>query len=223
MAEKKRKHFNKAIVFGSVLATPEIKYNQNGKPFTSFQLQCPNDLHGNVRPYGKIWGDRAENFVEEISAGDKIRLDGNLQQYTKTSEEGPEEVMSNFTFFSWRPCTEKEAKELRAVFVLVGEVVAIDTVKEEETEYLAVSVSIYREPTEDREEREEIYLLYAELGKGIPVLLPGVTVNISGVMEQAENYFGQGGKMRPVIKELKVIPAMVQQRAGHDMDDEVPF
>lgn len=57
MSERKRRHFNKATVYGSLLKTPELKETEEtGKKYASFQIQCANDLHGNVRVYGKIWG-----------------------------------------------------------------------------------------------------------------------------------------------------------------------
>lgn len=225
MAER-RKHFNRATVYGSLLKTPEILYTQAGKEYCSFLLQCPNDLHGNVRVYGKIWGDRATQFVGEAKAGTKLRLEGVLQQYQNEEDQ----TITNFVFFNWRPCTEKESRELRAVFILVGRVESVDPAAGEEGAdpvHWEVALGFEQEATEERQARAETYFFRAEkLGAlGISEALEEKTVQLSGVLEQPEDYFGNKQPTRPMIKELKIVSEELERKgtAKVEGDDEVPF
>lgn len=227
--ERKRKHFNKATVYGSLLQAPDLKYTPNGKGYLSLQLQCPNDLHGNVRVYGKLWGDNLEPLLQQMTPGNKIRMEGVLQQYER---EDDQKIITNFNFFSWRPCVKKEEGELRAVFVLVvevNEVAAVSSVEGGPIDEWELLVMFEQEATDKRQARSELLLLHAEksiFGSIDPENLQGALVQISGVLEQPEDYFGNTTKAtRPMIKEMKVVSALIQEKgaAGMEGGAEVPF
>lgn len=226
--ERKRRHFNKATVFGSLLKKPELlTTEQSGKEYASFQVQCPNDLHGNVRTYGKIWGEKAAAFCGAVKAGEKLRLEGVLQQYTNDQEQ----LVTNFVFFNWSPCTQKQAKELRAVFILVGEVTGVSEASSDEEgrhrDQWEVELLFEQEETEERQARSETFLFLAEKAGslGISEELIGKTVQISGALEQPEDYFGNKKPTRPMIKEIKVVSDFIQEKGagGMEGDGEVPF
>lgn len=226
MSERKRRHFNKATVYGSLLKTPELKETEEtGKKYASFQIQCANDLHGNVRVYGKIWGDRAVSFVGAVKAGDKIRLEGVLQQYKNDQEQ----LVTNFVFFNWEPCTEKQAKELRAVFIMVGEVTGLTEASSDEegrhSDQWEVEVLFEQEATEERQARSETFLFRMEKGEGQAPELIGETVQLAGVLEQPADYFGNTKPTRPMIKEIRAVSAFIQEKGDRGMegDGEVPF
>lgn len=227
--ERKRRHFNKATVYGSLLQAPDLKYTPNGKEYLSFQLQCPNDLHGNVRVYGKLWGDHLGSVAQQMRPGEKIRMEGVLQQYEREEEK---KIITNFNFFSWRPCAKKEEGELRAVFVLVVEVDQVEAVSSVEggpIDEWELLVMFEQEATDKRSARSEPLLLHAErsvFGSIDPESLSGQMVQISGVLEQPEDYFGNNTKpTRPMIKEIKVVSATLQEKVpgGMEEDGGVPF
>ncbi|NOZ67979.1 MAG: transposase [Deferribacteres bacterium] len=80
-------HFNKGVVFGK-LAGLERKKSEGGKPYIQIYLECPNDLHGDAKVYGRMWGeDRVNAFMAGLNRDGKLlmgtglRLEGFFSQY----------------------------------------------------------------------------------------------------------------------------------------------
>lgn len=192
------KHFNLGNVWGRV-ASVEKKISQGKTPYLAVQVECPNSLYGNVKTYGRLWGeDKINAFFDyhKSHPGSAYRFRGFFSQYDK--EEGRR--YSNYTFYSWEVFT---GGEFRAAFILVGEVTAIET-KDEEPK---LSLHLIREGQGDHrdvEEDFEVYCLNAQEAAGIS---EGDIVHVKGVMryKESEDYFGGSpqGHVKPYVMEIK--------------------
>lgn len=193
------KHFNSGNVWGRV-ASVEKQYSHSGTPYLAIQVECPNSLYGNVKAYGRLWGE------EKISAffdyhkehpGSAYRFRGFFSQYDK--EEGVR--YSNYTFFSWEVFT---GGEFRAVFILTGEVTAVETINGEGK----LSLHLVREGQGDYRDVAENFEVYAANPQDAAGIPEGALVQVKGVMsyKEPEDYFGGSphGPVRPYVKELKV-------------------
>jgi hypothetical protein len=212
------KHFNLGNVWGRV-ASVEKKTSHGKTPYLAVQVECPNSLYGNIKTYGRLWGeDKINAFFDYHKAhpGSAYRFRGFFSQYDK--EEGKR--YSNYTFYSWEVFT---GGEFRAAFILVGEVTAIETSSSSSREghtsespplrggvgegEVKLSLHLIREGQGDHrdiEEDFEVYCLNAQEAAGIS---EGDIVHVKGVMryKESEDYFGGSpqGHVKPYVMEIK--------------------
>lgn len=183
----------------------EKLYSHNGRPYLAIQVECPNSLYGNVKTYGRLWGEEKINaffYYHKEHPGAAYRFRGFFSQYDK--EEGVR--YSNYTFFSWEVF---EAGEFRAGFFLRGEVTGVE-MKDGEGK---ISLYLVREGDGDYSDVTGNFEVYTLNGytlnahdvAGIPV---GSTLEVRGVIKykEPEDYFGgpPSGPVRPYVKTLKV-------------------
>jgi hypothetical protein len=193
------KHFNSGNVWGRV-ASVEKDYSRGGAPYLSIQVECPNTLYGNIKTYGRLYGqNKIDAFFDyhKSHPGAAYRFRGFFSQYDK--EEGLR--YSNYTFFSWEVF---EGGEFRAVFILTGEVTAVET-KDGEGK---LSLHLTREGTGDYQDVREDFIVYTPNVQDAAGISDGDTVQVKGVMsyKEPEDYFGGSpqGPVKPYVKELKV-------------------
>lgn len=201
MSEKELKHYNAGHVWGRIAGIVD-KYSGEGTPYLAITVECPNDMFGNVKTYGRLWGqEKIDRFQADIKAnpGAMWKLQGFFSQYDKGADR-----LSNYTFFTWQIAT---AKELRAAFVLVGEVVRTEKADEGGLIYLFIS----REGSGQYEGKSidedfQVYMLNAQEVDG---LHPESIIKVKGVLRyrEAEDYFGDlpEGKVRPYVMDMKVL------------------
>jgi hypothetical protein len=193
------KHFNAGNVWGRI-AKVEKKHTTEGTPYLSVQVECPNSLYGNVKTYGRLYGEsKVDAFFDYHKAhpGAAYRFRGFFSQYDK--EEGKR--YSNYTFFSWEVF---DGGEFRAVFILTGEVTAVETKDGEGKLYMHLT----REGTGTYQAMEEYFEVYTPNAQEIAGISAGNTVQVKGMLsyKEPEDYFGGSpqGPVKPYVKELKV-------------------
>ncbi|MBC8412051.1 hypothetical protein H8E50_00085 [bacterium] len=192
----KKDHRNIAVVFGRLVEFEE-KTSVGKKKYLQVQIECPNDIHGNVKIYGRIWHKpKIDSLLAELKnrgelwKGITLRFDGFMEQYSKEGQ-----IKTNFTFYHWRPY---KGDELRAAFTLRGEVKQVMPISDGDHEVL---LYINRPAGGDYMQEEEL-VLFSEDDAGIA---PLTTVKIKGVIahQGEEDYFGESsGVFKPYI--LKV-------------------
>lgn len=165
----------------------------------AIQIECPNSLYGNVKTYGRLWGeDKINAFFDyhKSHPGSAYRFRGFFSQYDK---EGAR--YSNYTFFSWEVF---DGGEFRAVFILTGEVTAIETKDGEGKLYM----HLIREGQGDYRDVEEDFEVYTLNPREIAGISEGDVVQVKGVLsyKEPEDYFGGApqGPVKPYVKQLKV-------------------
>lgn len=192
------KHYNSGNCWGRV-ASVKKEHSHTGAPYLQIQVECPNSLFGNIKTYGRLWGEEKVNaFLDHYKQhpGSAYRFRGFFSQYDK--ESGVR--YSNYTFYSWEVFT---GGEFRTAFILVGEVTAIETKDGEAKLYL----HLLREGQGDHKDIEEdfeIYCLNAQEASGIS---EGDIIHVKGVMryKEPEDYFGGSlsGQVKPYVMEIK--------------------
>lgn len=204
--QEKPRMFNKGVVFASVLKKPVRKQTDGGSVYASIQLQCPNALHGDVRVWGKLWGDQVSEALLHMSAGDKIRLEGVVQQY-----DGKHGRVTNFSFWAYRDCLENEIEDLRAVYIVVGDVVAIDSLaaKEEIPEMICLTIRYQSGKEGESQYDPERYQFLLDATDSIAQMLTedliGKRVKVSGVLRQIKDYFEDEIAIVAALKQIKVL------------------
>src|SRR5512139_2188767 len=111
------KHYNNGNVWGRVSAVKREHSQERRTPYLAITVECPNEMFGNLRTYGRLWGeDKINAFIDyhKSHPGQVYRFQGFFSQYEKDGAR-----YSNYTFFNWQSA---DVKEFRAAFVLVGEV-----------------------------------------------------------------------------------------------------
>jgi len=197
--EGEMKHFNSGNVWGRV-ANCKLQKSDQGTPYLQIQFECSNELFGNIKTYGRLWGqDKIDAFIDYFKKhpGQSFRFKGFFSQYDK--EEG--QRYSNYTFFEWQPV---DGKEFRAAFVLTGEVTAVEEVNGEGKIYLHL-LREGRGEYRDIEEDFEVYTLNVQEIAGIN---EGDILQVKGVMraKEPEDYFGMpSGEIKPYVSELKLM------------------
>lgn len=193
------KHFNSGNVWGRV-ASVERKYSQSGTLYLAIQVECPNSLYGNVKTYGRLWGEEKINAFfdyHKSHPGAAYRFRGFFSQYDK--DEGRR--YSNYTFFSWEVF---DGGEFRAVFILTGEVTTIEQKDGEGKLYLHLT----REGTGDYRDMREDFIVYTPNAQDVAGVSEGDTVQVKGVLsyKEPEDYFGgsPSGPVKPYVKTMKV-------------------
>lgn len=190
------KHFNMGNVWGKI-ATVKLEESKIEKtPYLSITLECPNELFGSVRTYGRLWGkDKIDMFLDyhkkHLGAAYKFR--GFFSQYSKNGNR-----YSNYTFFNWQPI---EGREFRACFILKGQITAIEGDK--------IFLHIEREGQENYDDIEEDFELHILNQQDIAGITAGDMVQCKGMIrrKETEDYFGGSpeGKILPFIMDLKKI------------------
>ena len=193
------KHFNSGNVWGRV-AKAELKHTDRNTPYLSIEVECPNSLYGNVKTYGRLYGEsKANAFFDYHKAhpGVAYRFRGFFSQYDK--EEGKR--YSNYTFFSWEVF---DGGEFRAAFILTGEVTAVET-KDGEGK---ISMHLMREGQGEYQDINEDFEVYMPNAQELSGISDGMTIQVKGVMsyKEAEDFFGgsPSGPVRPYVKTLKL-------------------
>lgn len=192
------KHFNMGNVWGKVAGFTE-EISDNDKPYLAIQIECPNELYGNIKTYGRLWGrDKVDAFLDyhKKNPGTVYKFQGFFSQYDK--EEGRR--YSNFTFYSWSPVS---GKEFRAAFVLTGEVTAAEKINGEGKIYLHL-IREGQGTYKDIEEDFEIYTLNAQEVDGIK---QGDLIETAGMLRtrEPEDFFGRpSSAIKPYIKEMTI-------------------
>lgn len=195
------KHFNAGFVWGRITKLKE-ELSNNGTPYLSIEIECPNGMFGNVKAYGRLWG--ADKITALLDAhkqhpGATYRLQGFFSQYDK--DEGTR--YSNYTFFSWQPV---EGKEYRATFVLTGEVTGTEKMPDGDGR---IHLHLVREGQGSYKDSDEDFQVFTLDIKKLDGLRDGALVQVKGVLryKEAEDYFGatSSGPVRPYVMEIKVL------------------
>lgn len=192
------KHYNGGIVMGIISkVTPEV--TKEKKPYLELLVDCPNPIHGNVRVLARIWGKSVDLFKASFKQGSMARLQGNIQQYD--DKNGNRRTSFNFFQFSPGPL-----KEMKAVFILTGEVEKYQD--DPSTSSGQVTIRIVQVDGNGKITNEEDIEVYVPgevlLTTGEPE--PGQTVKVKGYLVQKENEFGEAeGVMRCEVKEMEVL------------------
>ena len=188
-----KKHFNLGNVWGRVGGT-KAEESTEGKPYLSIQVECPNDLFGNIKTYGRLWGkEKIDAFMDHYkkNPGTAYRFRGFFSQYDK--EEGLR--LSNYTFYSWDVFN---GAEFRASFVLVGLVAAIEEKKEEGM----ICLSLSREGA-----AEEEFVVYTLTLQDLAGISEGDVIEVKGVLryKEPEDFFGASshGTVKPYVMESR--------------------
>lgn len=199
MEEKGIKHYNGATAMG-IIAKVEEKETEKKKAFLELLVDCPHPVHGTVRVLGRVWGEKnIKAFQAGFKQGSIARLQGVMQQYDGRNGER----RSNFNFFQFFP---GPLKEMKAVFVLVGEVEKYQD--DPSTSSGCLTVRIVQEDGNGKITNEELIEVHVPgevlLTTGEPE--PGQQVRVKGYMTQEEDEFCQSeGPMRPVVKEMEIL------------------
>lgn len=191
-------HFNLGNVWGSVSEITKKK-TISGKPYLQIEIECPNELYGNVKTYGRLYGEQKVGaFIDfhKSHPGQAYRFKGFFSQYDK--EEGKR--YSNYTFFSWQPI---ETREFRAAFVLTGEVTAIATEGEEGK----ICMHLLRKGQGSYQDIEEDFEVYTINKQEVAGIQDGQVIQAKGMLraKEPEDCFGMpSGKIRPYVMEMRL-------------------
>jgi len=206
------KHFNLGNVWGRV-SDANLKYTETGTPYLAIQVECGNELHGNIRTYGRLWGQvKIDSFLDYYKQhpGSAYRFKGFFSQYDK--EEGVR--YSNYTFFAWEPFT---GSEFRAAFILTGEVTAVEKAGGEGK----LSLHLERPGSGDYPDVEEDFEVYTPNAQQLDGISEGNVVQVKGLLcyKEQEDYFGgtpENNVVRPYVKgDIKVIENEKKEENHH--------
>lgn len=177
---------------------------KNHKKYLQIQLECPNTLHGDIKVYGRLWGDdrieellRTLNQDGKLMKGTALRLEGFFGQYDGEDDRR----LNNYTFFKWHLF---EGAEYRAVFILTGK---IEDIHETEDDEGCVHLHIARQGVNEQTVEED-FLLFAEDKAEIADLRDGQTIQAKGLIAEKgeEDYFGgSSGIFKAYVKEVKIL------------------
>lgn len=198
------KHFNSGHVWGRVSKVTEDKADGTGTPYLSIELECPNEMFGNIKTYGRLWASKTDRSkVDAFLAFHKEHLGAayHFQGFFSQYDKDEDKRYSNYTFFSWQEVT---GKEFRAAFILTGEVTATETTADGDGKIYLHLVREGQGSHSDVEEDFEVYILNPQELAGIE---DGALLQVKGVLryKEAEDYFGgtAGGPLRPYVMEMK--------------------
>lgn len=202
------KYLKLGNVFGRVVEVTEKKSQKGkGKPYLRLQIECGNDKFGQIKAYGRIWGEkRIADFLAFHKANPTatVRLTGFFSQYD--AEEGQRN--SNYTFTKFQLA---EGKEMKAVFVLCGQVTEKDGDK--------LTLLVVTEATEEyKEQREEFEVFLHPEAKfegynefaGADEIAVGHNIEASGYIrakEPEDEYGMTSSDIRPYAMRIKLLEA----------------
>lgn len=185
--------FNGGNVWGRVVSVKRER-SKKKSPYLAVLVDCSGP-RGNVRVYGRLWGeDRIESFLSQFKADASalVRFRGFFGQYKKGDD-----VLSNYTFFNWEPSAGQEP---RAAFVLSGSVVDFDVFEG------LLRVRVIRPAKNGYPEVDEVFEVFAP---GFECEA-GQRVEVKGCLQQGEGEddFGVAtGPVRPVVSVLRDLTA----------------
>lgn len=78
----------KAVISGTVFRAPEKRFTSNNVPISAFALNISENDESLVRVIAK--GNLAETVAETITKGDRVVVEGRLQNNTVKNEDGSE-------------------------------------------------------------------------------------------------------------------------------------
>ena len=197
--EKKYKHFNAAHIWGRIEGVPTTKRDKEGKgaPYLKLKINCAHTERGNVIVYGQMRNKaKYEALLDHMKQhpAAPYRFKAFYNQYNETRGDKESRRFSSFFFWDWYP-DPNEGRDLRASFIMVGEVSGIDKDK--------VSLELHRE--ENNEEFFDLYVLHQNLLNGIT---EGETVEVVGCMQSkgGEDKYGRpsSSPVLPYIEEITV-------------------
>ncbi|MDP2167951.1 MAG: hypothetical protein Q8J64_06445 [Thermodesulfovibrionales bacterium] len=200
------KHFNLGNVWGRVASVELKKSEGKGTPYIQIQVECPNDLHGNIKTYGRLWGQgKIDAFMDfhKKHPGSAFRFRGFFSQYD--GEEGMR--LSNYTFFEW---AASEAKEFRATFILKGEVTGTESPRGEGK----LLLHLVREGQNGHADTIEDFVVYTATAEELDGIEAGQIVEVKGVIrpKDREDYFGDTrSPIKPYLKELKILTETAEE------------
>lgn len=193
------KSFNLGNVWGRV-AGVQKKKTDNEQEYLRIQVECANELYGNVKAFGRLWGkEKIEAFIDHFKKhpGATYRFKGFFSQYD--DREGRR--LSNFTFFDWMPF---EGTEFRASFVLSGTI--MDTHQDEESE-VTISIHLSREGKDGYKDTEEEFKVYAFTASEASGVKAGDFIQVKGLLRarEPEDYFGMpSGAIKAYAMEIRI-------------------
>lgn len=197
------KHFNKGVVFGRLSDLKEkTSDSENKTKYLQINLECPNELHGDTKIYGRLWGDeridvllKTLNQNGKLMKGTALRLEGFFGQY----DDSEGRRLNNYSFFKWKHIN---SSEFRAAFILTGEIKEAYILNGEG----CIHLHIVR-PGAKNKDLEEDFILFTEDEGDISDLKQGQTVHLKGVLSEKgqEDYFGgTSGIFKAYVKEMKI-------------------
>jgi hypothetical protein len=200
MTEEKRPgHFNRGTVWGRV-ASLEEEISTKKTPYINFTIETPNELYGNIKTYGRLWKQKAEDFLayHKQHPFAAYKFIGFFGQYESAGK-----VRSNFTFTQWQPY---DGSEFRTAFVLVGEVVAT----EKEDGDGMIRMIIARPAGEGYEVSEEPFEVYTLKPESVDELHIGDIIKAKRYLRYklAEDEFGdtpENSIVKPYVMDLKIL------------------
>lgn len=192
------KHFNLGNCWGKIASVKLEKSEGKGTPYLSITLEVSNPMFGNIKTYGRLWGQvKIDAFMDYFKnhPGSAYRFQGFFSQYTKNVER-----YSNYTFFSWQPFI---GTEFRTAFILRGSVTAIEGDK--------IFLHIEREGKGEYEDISEDFEVYALDMSHLSNVKAGDLIQVKGCIryKESEDYFGGSpqGPVRPYCMEIKLAEA----------------
>ena len=88
---------NNVTVVGNLTRDPELRFTNSGRPQCQFGLACNRRWQNRQTQEWEeatsffdvvIWGDMAENVSDSLSKGDRVVVDGRLEQRSWETQEG---------------------------------------------------------------------------------------------------------------------------------------
>ena len=201
------KHYNSGHVWGRVVNAEEKSgkvregnKRKTGTPYLSLEIQCPNDVYGDITTFGRIWGRKKIDEFLALYRRDTAaayHLQGFFSQYTREAK-----VLSNYTVFKFSTSAQSD---FRAAFILVGEVLSTGC----EEEMGVINLHVLREGSEGYEDMEEEFKVYTLNAQEVHGLNQGDALKVKGVLRYPEelDHYGDntGGTVRPYVMEMQTI------------------
>lgn len=205
------KHFNMANVWGRPIGEMKRERSTGKKEYLIIQIECPNELYGNIRAYGRLWGtDKIAAFLDHFkkNPGSAYRFRGMFSQYDKEEEVR----LSNFTLYGWEAIS---GNEFRASFLLTGIVTATQTLEHENEG--VIFLHLFRQGQGSFQDIEEDFILYTLNAQDVAGLQEGDTIKVKGLLraKEPEDYFGEkNGTIKAYIMSEINILKMQDEPAG---------
>lgn len=192
------KHFNSGNVFGTITEMNEEE-STGGKQYLQITVDVSGSKTGRATAYCRMWDPkRYQSLLDDFrnNNGGEYALRGNISQYSKDSN-----TYNNFTVFEW----ERKQAERRAVFILKGEVSHHPSGLNDGGQRFLLKV--VRTGT-NGQDQEESFELWSQGEKLLDKVSLGDTVEVKGMVRQAEpdDFFGgSDGPIRAYAEKIKII------------------
>ena len=189
------KHFNNGNVWGKIIKAEEKKTRDKGTPFLELEIDCGSSQYGNVRAFGRLWGDEKINTVvthHRQYKGALYRFKGFINQYSDNDVR-----YNGYSFYDVETVLPNVIHVPRASFILVGQVVKKEMIEGEGT----VTLSIVR-PQKDRTVEDELVLYFFDLDPFFEIESEDI-IEVRGLLRkrEAEDLYGgsTSDKFKPYI------------------------